>query len=279
MLTNLAEILRGAGLTVHENAGWQTRAYAGWSLDAVHGIIVHHTAEARTTRPDVMARALSIGRSDLPGPLCHLYLDRFGEWWVVAAGWANHAGGGSFLYLDGNRDTIGIEAANDGLGELWPAFQVDSWVRGVAALADAFDIPTDFVIGHKEWTPRKPDPLGLDMWGFRARVEAERSIMAFTLEEERELKEIVGVLRWYKEDAHSVGDKLIPFLKQVGSDHLGHLAGFAATVRAEGVNGATLADEIIGHLRGSAEQPATGLSAKGLADVLRSAADELEGRW
>lgn len=277
VLSGLVDILRGAGLTVHENVGWETRGYQGRSLAAVNGIIVHHTAESTSTRPDMMARALSIGRKDLAGPLCHLYLDRFGEWWCVAAGWANHAGSGWWPGLAGNADTVGIEAANNGVDEMWPDRQVDSWVRGVAAIADACSVPTGNVIGHKEWAPgRKPDPSRIDMGVFRASVAAERSVMAFTQDEERELKEIVGVLRWYRQDAHTVGDKLLPFLKQVGSIQLGHLAGFAMTIMAEELNGAVFADELIEHLR-SAGQSDTGVPVSGMADILRRAADELEG--
>lgn len=279
MLTNLANVLRGAGLVVHENTGWRTRGYRGRSLAAVNGVVVHHTAEPVGTSPAAMARLLGIGRSDLPGPLCHLYVDRSGGWWVIAAGLANHAGSGWWPGLSGNSDTIGVEAANNGVNEPWPDRQVDSWVRGVAAVADAYGVPTGNVIGHKEWAPgRKPDPKLINMGVFRASVHAERSAMAFTQDEERELKEIVGVLRWYGENAHTVGDKLIPFLKQVDGDHLSELAGFAATVLAKGSNGSGLADKIIDHLRGGAEQPVTGLTVGGFADLLRRVADELEGQ-
>jgi LysM repeat protein len=64
---------------------------------------------------------------------------------------------------------IGIEAGNEGTGEPWPDVMQDSYVRGVAALADRYDIESDNVISHFEWaghTKRaKIDPAGPSRFG------------------------------------------------------------------------------------------------------------------
>ena len=68
-LSNLASVLRNAGLTVVETAGWANRGYAGQDLQAVAGVLWHHTATNRS-RFNEDAPTLSMcvnGRSDLAG--------------------------------------------------------------------------------------------------------------------------------------------------------------------------------------------------------------------
>jgi hypothetical protein len=76
---------------------------------------------------------------------------------------------------DGNVLYVGIEAMNDGIGEHWPAEQVDAYVLLCAALCV-------FVTGNSAQTVRahretsvtgKIDPAGIDMDVFRARVAAK----------------------------------------------------------------------------------------------------------
>lgn len=113
------------------------------------------------------------GRPDVPPPLCHLLLARDGTYFAVAAGKANHAGKGSWPGVFGGNDhAIGIEAENNGLGELWPEVQMDAYARGCAALAKHVNLTEKAVIGHKEWAPtRKIDPaFQITMDEFRARV-------------------------------------------------------------------------------------------------------------
>lgn len=251
MLTDLADVLRGAALVVHEVSGWQKRGYRGRSLEAVRGVVLHYTAEPVGTNPAAMARLLSVGRSDLPGPLSQLFLDRGGEWWVIAAGYANHAGAGSWPGLRGNPDCIGIEAANTNKGEVPPSVQINSWVHGVAAVCDAYAIPTDNIISHAFWAPhRKTDPFGLDVPTFRASVAAEqRSDMAFTPDEEAQLKEIVAGIRRHRSDAGGLMDVLIPRLRMFTDNQLAELAAFAGEILVRDSNGRDLADVTISHLR------------------------------
>lgn len=135
-------------------------------------VIAHHTA----TRPGsdlALDRLLIAGRPDLPGPLCHLHLTRQGQYRVIAAGVAHHAGGGGWKGLTGNRSVIGIEAANDGRGETWPQVQLDAYDHGAAALLRQLGRNESWLVAHREWAPgRKIDPTGIDMDAMRARVHA-----------------------------------------------------------------------------------------------------------
>lgn len=187
---DLAAVLRAEGLTVVEERDWQRRGYAPLEPEL---LLVHHTA----TGPDVSRAAMrrllvTHGRSDLPAPLCNLWLRRDGAVHVVAAERARHAGKGSGVVLaearkgkapsgsaasrrlvddtDGNRRSIGVECENDGKGERWPAEQVDALIRLAAAVCRAQGWDANRVIGHAEWTKRKIDPHGLPMGGLRTNV-------------------------------------------------------------------------------------------------------------
>jgi hypothetical protein len=188
----LATVLRNADQTVTETAGWQTR---GADTMNPRGIVVHHTAEAASSRPQAIANFLVAGRSDLAGPLCHLYLDRTGRWWVIAAGRANHAGRGGWKGLTGNSSVVGIECANTGLGELWPSDQLDALEGGLVAIAQHLNVPADMICGHKEWAPsRKIDPAGIDMGRLRSSVRERLTSSdgeALTVSEVRKLRSLI----------------------------------------------------------------------------------------
>jgi hypothetical protein len=158
----LADVLRGQGLVVNELTGWQGR---GAALQRVDAVVCHATITPRHVPDQNVAGILRDGRSDLPGPLCQLGLDRGGRWWVIADGKGNHNGYGQY----GNQ-TVGIEAFNDG-SEPWPTIQLDSWQHGVAAICKHLNLPVDRVLAHRETDPhRKSDPKGVDMDAFRKRV-------------------------------------------------------------------------------------------------------------
>jgi hypothetical protein len=62
---------------------------------------------------------------------------------------------------------------NENLGDEldpWPPVQFDAMVEASATLCRAHCWTPDRIIGHAEWTSRKPDPLGFTMADFRARV-------------------------------------------------------------------------------------------------------------
>lgn len=168
-LTDLAEVLEGAGLDVKEYDGWQRRARGSGGLGTGPlAIIVHHTASP--LRANGQRDADYIAKQDKNAPISNLYLDRQGTWWVIAAGATNTNGkGGPWGPVAANRanqGVIGIEAGNNGTGEPWPRAQQDSYVRGVAALADKYNIDTDNILSHAEWSPsRKIDPAGPSRFG------------------------------------------------------------------------------------------------------------------
>jgi hypothetical protein len=174
----LPEVLRAAGLVVHEYPGWRERGHGDFG--SIWGIVVHHTGSFGES-PRGIAEHPELGLAS------QLYLSREGEYTICGVGIAWHAGMGSYLGLpddEANQYTIGIEAANDGGGTPgkphhlpWPDKQYDAYVRGVAAILEHLDQPSSHVIGHKEWAGReqgKWDPGGIDMNIFRADVERVR---------------------------------------------------------------------------------------------------------
>ena len=190
-LTDLGETLRGAGLSVTEFDGWQQRSRRSGGYDGGPiAIVLHHTASQSSS--DGQNDARFIVTKDGGAPVANLYLDRTGNWWVLAAGATNTNGrGGPWGPIPengANARVIGIEAANNGLGEPWPAVMQDKYVTGVAALADRYGIDSNNVLSHHEWAPtRKIDPAGPSRFGsinrantwdmnmFRSAVNAARS--------------------------------------------------------------------------------------------------------
>ncbi len=189
LMQDLADVLRGAGLEVKEVDGWKQRQRggAGYSAARPLGIIIHHTASPASWdgKRDVDYMTFQCENK----PLANLYLDRRGRWWVLAAGATNtNDKGGPWRNIPengANSRVLGIEAGNDGVGEVWPEVMQESYVRGVVALAEAYRIRTEDVLSHHEWAPRrKMDPAGpsrfskgrnpWDMARFRAEVASRR---------------------------------------------------------------------------------------------------------
>lgn len=167
MLTNLADILRAAGLKVQEVPGWKTRGHG--QMQSIEGILCHHTAGPKTGNYPSLPTVRD-GRTGLKGPLAQLGLARDGTWLTIAAGLCWHAGV-VFYDWQTNPHSIGVEAEATGTAP-WPKVQYDSYVAGVAALRKAFSLPLDHVVGHKEAAKprgRKPDP-NFDMAAFRVAV-------------------------------------------------------------------------------------------------------------
>lgn len=174
-LTNLADIARRTGYPVEEVPGWKTRGHG--PMIAVRTIVPHHTATSRHATGDYPSlRIVRDGTNGLPGPLSQIGLGRSGKIYIIAAGRCWHAGA-TFYQRQENSYSLGIEAENDGLGEPWPAAQMDSYRKLCAELAKAFQVPTAFVEGHKEIAKpagRKVDP-SFDMSTFRRGVDTERA--------------------------------------------------------------------------------------------------------
>lgn len=163
----LPDVLRDAGLVVRENPGWETRGYA-FNRD-IFGVVGHHTASNKNSGNNPSLRICIVGRPDLRGPLCQLLLARDGSYDIIASGIANHGGGGSYpgFPLSVNGSCIAIEAENDGIGELWSAKIMDSYVTGVVAILEHLNYDESHFIAHFEWAEnfygqkgRKLDPRG-----------------------------------------------------------------------------------------------------------------------
>ena len=170
-LSWLAQALRDAGLKVAEQSGWQSRGRG--PMGQVRGIICHHTAGPKAgIMPSLTV--ITKGRPGLDGPLAQLGLGRDGTWFVIAAGRANHAGAGSWKGITtGNSSFIGIEAENQGIAaDPWPAVQIDSYKKGVAALLKKLGADASMCCGHKEYAPRRKIDPTFDMDKFRTDVAA-----------------------------------------------------------------------------------------------------------
>lgn len=169
MLTDLAQVLRDAGLRVIEQSNWKTRGHGPQST--VSSVVVHHTAGAATGENPSL-RTVRDGRPGLGGPLAHILVGRSGTWYVVAAGKCWHAGATREPW-QANEHSLGIEAEGTGR-DTWPSMQMDSIVKGTRALADHYRVPYAKVLGHKEVcrpAGRKIDP-NFSMGEFRSRLVA-----------------------------------------------------------------------------------------------------------
>lgn len=177
-LTWLPLVLKQAGLKVAEEKGWETRGRS--DVGRIFGVICHHTVGKPVGNMPTLYN-LRDGDATLKGPKAQLGLGRDGTFYVIAAGRANHAGKGQFVFnengtqikiINGNSNFIGIEGENTGLNTdmPWPAVQIEAFQRGAAAILKHIGRGPEFCIGHKEWAAgRKIDPL-FDMNAFRSGV-------------------------------------------------------------------------------------------------------------
>src|SRR4051812_3172125 len=178
MWSDLDRALEGSGLTVKVGySGW--RNYGHGTPGAAQAVDCHHTAGPPTGDTPSLNTVI-YGRSDLPGPLCNLYLSRSGEVYLIAAGIGYHAGNTLEPWQD-NDSAIGIEAEATGV-DPWPQGQYNAYARLCASLAAYYRLPLDHVLGHKEVCDppgRKIDP-NFDMNAFRGAVKAGGDVPSAT---------------------------------------------------------------------------------------------------
>ncbi|WP_372407391.1 peptidoglycan-binding protein [Streptomyces luteireticuli] len=178
--------LRAEGVTVVEVGDWRNhnRNHKG-AWGPVNGVVIHHTASSGTR--DTVDYCYD-GDEELPGPLCHGVIDKEGTVHLVGNGRTNHAGKGDAAVLDaviqesalpratvqntdGNVRFYGFECINEGDGkDPWPAAQLEAIERVSAAVCRAHGWGSGSVIGHKEWSIEKIDPVGFGMDGMRKRI-------------------------------------------------------------------------------------------------------------
>lgn len=174
MLTDLADVLRSAGLTVVERPGWHSRGHG--PMSGVRCVVLHHTAGPATGEAPSLG-VVENGRPDLTGPLAQLVLGRSGTWYVVAAGLCYHTGA-TFEPWQDNTWAVGIEAEATGR-DPWPPVQYACYVRGARALADHYGVPYSRVLGHREIARplgRKSDP-NFDLATFRTALTSQENTM------------------------------------------------------------------------------------------------------
>jgi hypothetical protein len=234
--TDMADILRKAGCKVIEIPGWKERGHG--ALSSVSAIICHHTAtnaDARGNYPSL--GIVRDGRSDLAGPLAQLGLGRDGTWYVIAAGISWHAGATQYTWQN-NWNALGVEAEAEGTGDSrdWPKVQMDSYARGVAALAKAFGIPNGRVLGHKEIASavpggkpngRKIDP-SFNMDAFRAAVASSHTtptqeVPDMDATQARQLSEtraLVGHLKSLLDEVHAGTAPKIDKTAEIGGEKI-----------------------------------------------------------
>jgi len=165
-LTNLAAVLRGAGLNVVELDGWQTRGRSGNSPYADGRpwcVMWHHTASSGDGASD--AHYETFVAED--APICNINIGRDGTCYVCAAGPTNTNGkGGPITVSRGtipadsmNTYAVGIEISNNGVGMNYPARQIDATFAASIAITNAYGLRPDDVVQHWDWAPsRKIDP-------------------------------------------------------------------------------------------------------------------------
>lgn len=165
---DIPSALAAFGFHVDLVPGWESRGSATFDPEVV---VDHWTAGPRGTLGRPSLNVVTYGRPGLDGPLCNVYLDRFGIPVVVAAGRANHAGAGGWRGFTGNRSAFGIEAESAGNND-WTDLQRAAYPRVNAALLTLTtrkDVA--LVAGHNEWAPsRKIDIRDWDMPAMRAQT-------------------------------------------------------------------------------------------------------------
>jgi hypothetical protein len=166
----LADELLAAGLVVDQYPGWMTRARSsgGYVAPAPTCVMWHHTASAAALADD--AAYCAEGSPD--APICNLLVGRDGTVVVIAAGATNTNGKGGPLEIPPgvlvpadsmNTHALGMEIANSGVGEVYPAAQIDAAFTASLAITTALGLPPDAVATHHAWAPdRKIDPARAD---------------------------------------------------------------------------------------------------------------------
>jgi hypothetical protein len=166
-LTDLADVLRRAGLAVVEYPDWQSRANksGGYGEGRPWGVMWHHDAASEGASDQARADYEAVNSPE--APVANLHVMRSGEVWVLAAGRTNTNGkGAGVTWSKGavptdsmNSYAVGMELSNTGVGQTYPQAQIDAAIAASNAVNAAYgNLPID-VATHYQWAPnRKIDP-------------------------------------------------------------------------------------------------------------------------
>lgn len=186
LATWLARVLEDAGCQVVEHTGWKTTGRPASTGDLrPRAVMWHHDGTGKGPSPGSPGYILEGRPPTDPPPLAHCWVSTRGDWHLLAAGRANHAGIGDGWGVvppnDGNTYAVGVETDHT-TGESWPAGQLTSLRVGTAAILEHLNArASDALMGHREYAPgRKTDPDGLDL-------DAERRAVAALMEGEDEM--------------------------------------------------------------------------------------------
>lgn len=212
---DLKRRLELAGLVVTEVDGWPTRGKDAFDPT---GSVHHHTGGALKGVQPSLGVVIN-GRSDLPGPLCHVHGPREESLRVnlVAAGKANHAGQGGWDGLTGNSSVWGLEEEHTGgPNESVSELRLDRMARVHAAFLFG-TAHSSWSCQHREWAPTRkvdftahiiPNP---DQ--FRARIADHLRAMAHPKEHDvSDTKVMVPTGGPDKGRYHQVGDGIRTYL-------------------------------------------------------------------
>lgn len=156
----------------------------------VNGFMVHNFASDTPDQGQLAYLNAGDMARGMPGPLSQFALDDAGVWWLIGWGRANHAGTGSQSTLDlvvadrmpldgevrpagstvdGNAHYLGVEML---YGKAPTTAQRESLPRGIAAVFEPLGWTAGSVLGHREHTADRSDPVGFDMGAVRQQVAA-----------------------------------------------------------------------------------------------------------
>lgn len=180
-LTDIVKILKRAGVPVqgmtyeygrYEGKSWKQVGWNNQGYDAFRGIMWHHDASPAGDSRGALDWCMYDGFGYAPAAAA--WVDRYGKWWVYAAGRTNHAGLGYSPLSgqdNGNAFYFGIETDHTN-GEEWTDAQISNLRLGTAAIMKAYGLnPAVALEFHKTYSPgRKDDPDGLDLKEERRRV-------------------------------------------------------------------------------------------------------------
>jgi len=182
-LDDLGDALEAAGIAYVEvgyssldptgAAGWWERGRpASTGQFDPAGVLCHHTASPAGTSDQADLNCILAGNSSAPGPISQLYIGRSATVYLVAAGRANHGGGGIRPGVDDdctdmNACLVGIEVGNAGTGERWSDPVCTVYADVVAALCTHYgwDVGADVYLHATTGPPyggcnSKIDPAG-----------------------------------------------------------------------------------------------------------------------